>query len=175
MALIGLVSPLSHAHDSAFLACAKYTDHEMRVACLEAVLNEALKQQNATINSSRSKDDAAEKIVGFDRSTIQNSPAAGTATNQERVEAFGLEQQARIVSASEGTEELVDEISALNSIKPNMWYITLNSGQVWQQVHPKRFELRTGDTVQIHSSGWGKNFRLTASRLSGFIQVSRVK
>lgn len=166
---------MSYAQDSAFLACAKYTDREMRVTCLEAALNEALKQQNATTNSSRSKDDTAKKIVGFDRSTIPNAPAAGAATNHDRVDAFGTEKQAQVVTTNTGNEELLDEISALNSIKPNMWNITLNSGQVWQQVHPKRFALKTGDTVRISASRWGNNFRLTTSRLSGFIQVSRVK
>ena len=164
MLLIGLGSSLSYADESDFLACARYTNRAIRFACLDATLQKAIKQQNPTANSPISEENKS-----------LPRPVDNRAANQERVDTFGLEQETRVVSTGEGTEELQDEITALNSIKPNMWDITLNGGQVWRQVLPKRFDLRPGDMVRIYPSRWGNNFRLTTSRLSGFIQVSRVK
>lgn len=76
-----------------------------------------------------------------------------------------------MVTISDATKEPLDEVSTLDIVKPNMLDITLNSGQVY----PKRFGLREGDLVRFYPSRWGDNFKLTTSRLSGFIQVSKVK
>lgn len=163
--MTGLASTASYADDSAFLACGQYTYREMRVACLEAALNDAIMKQNqSTVPGNQ------EQIKGYRRPVTGN-----TTTYQDRVDAFGRENQPRVVSTGEGKEEFYDQISGLNKIKPNIWDITLNSGQVWRQVYPKRFDLRESDTVRIYPSRWGDNFRLTTSRLSGFIQVSRIK
>lgn len=178
--ITGLVSSMVYAQDSAFMACARYTERELRVACLEAALNEAREQRNSEVNSA-----VTEQYQPYP-GNVKRGP-----TYQDRIETFGLEkneesnrgrgetfnqeQTARVFTTADGTDELFDEIAALNSFKPNMWDITLSSGQVWRQVQPKRFNLRRGDTVRIYSSSWGDNFRLTTSRLSGFIQVSRIK
>jgi hypothetical protein len=162
--ILGSGSSLSYADESEFLACARFANRAIRVACLDAVLQKALEGQNPVMHP------AAPQQVRPAPGTVENEAA-----NQGRVDTFGRESQARIVTTGEDQEELHDEISALNNFKPNMWDITLSSGQVWRQTHPKRFDLRTGDTVQIQPSRWGNNFRLTTSRLSGFIQVIRIK
>ena len=179
MILLGFGSPFSYGQDSAFLACAKYTDREMRLSCLDITLTKAIRQQNSKANSDISvatdHDDVAAFGAEKQARDTQVNPDMSAATAHDRVDAFGTEKQARVVTTNAGREALVDEISTLNTIKPDMWYITLDSGQVWQQVHPKRFDLKKGDTVQISPSRWGNNFRLTTAKLSGFIQVSRVK
>lgn len=168
--MLGLGSSLSYGQESAFLECARYTDRDMRVRCLEITLIQALKRQEATANSARRENITTDSVQN------QHLPPAPVETsNQGRVEAYGKENQALVVSRSDGTEELLDEVSGLDTFKPNMLDITLDSGQVWRQVYPKRFDLREGDMVRIYPSRWGDNYRLTTARLSGFIQVSRVK
>ncbi|MDG2175081.1 MAG: hypothetical protein P8M72_02935 [Gammaproteobacteria bacterium] len=94
---------------------------------------------------------------------------------EDRVENFGLEQNARIVVNAEGFDELFDVVTDLEMVRPNMVLITLASGQVWRQIHAKRFNLRKGDEVRIYSSAWGEDYRLVTERLNGFIQIGRVK
>ena len=92
---------------------------------------------------------------------------------ENAVESFGRE--ARVVVNMDGQDELQDVITELLEANPNMWLIRLASGQVWRQTHPKRLNLREGDTVSIYPSRWGENYRLQTPRLSGFIQVLRVE
>lgn len=91
----------------------------------------------------------------------------------DRLESFGRE--ARIVVNADGEDELHDSIAELLMARPNQWLIRLASGQVWEQVHPKRLNLREGDEVRIYPTGWGDNFRLETPRLDGYIQVLRVE
>jgi len=98
---------------------------------------------------------------------------AGT-EDEDRLENFGRGAP-RVVVNEDGEEELNDVITELFLAQPSMWLIRLESGQVWRQVHPKRLNLREGDPVRIYPTGWGDNFRLETSRLSGYIQVLRVE
>jgi hypothetical protein len=53
--------------------------------------------------------------------------------------------------------------------------ITLDNGQVWRQMQPKRYPLQPGYDVRIYSSRWGNSYRLSSPILNGFIQVERVR
>jgi hypothetical protein len=46
---------------------------------------------------------------------------------------------------------------------------------VWRQNIPQRFALKSGQRVTLHSTKWGASYRLSADKLSGFIQVERVR
>ena len=169
--MLGLGSSVSYGQDSAFLECAKYTDRDLRVRCLEITLTQALKRQEAMANPANSQNVMKDSVQNRPLQRPRDSEVA----NQGRIETFGRERQPQVVTRNDGSEELLDEVSDLDVIKPNMLDITLDSGQVWRQVYPKRFALKKGDLVRIYPSKWGDDFRLTTSRLSGFIQVSRVK
>jgi hypothetical protein len=69
---------------------------------------------------------------------------------------------------------LTDTIAALEQRMPNLWLITLTSGQRWVQMLNKPYAMKVGDEVRIYPTIWGGSYRLTASRLSGYIQVQRV-
>ena len=97
-----------------------------------------------------------------------------TTTGADRLEQFGRETT-RVVVNEDGQDELIDVISELEEVGPNVWEVTLASGQVWRQMHPRRYNLRAGQTVRIYPTGWGENFRLETERLAGFIQVARIK
>jgi hypothetical protein len=58
---------------------------------------------------------------------------------------------------------------------PNAYVITLDNGQIWEQVEPKRFPLRPGLEVRIYPTKWGSRYRLHGLGTGGHIQVQRVK
>ena len=156
LCLAGFAPPVLGQHgDSAFVACADINDRQQRIACLEDALE-------AATAPSPLKDTMA-------TTTEPLRPA-----EQQRVESYGREA-AQVVASETGAEALHDTVSSLVLVRPNQWRITLGSGQTWQQVHPKRYNLREGDAVRIHGTTWGDNFRLESGRLSGFIQVLRVE
>lgn len=93
--------------------------------------------------------------------------------SERRVEDFGRET--RVVVNENGEDELYDTVTELDQSRPNLWRIRLASGQLWRQVHPKRYNLKVGDNVRIYPSRWGDDYRLQIDRLSGFIQISRVE
>jgi len=103
----------------------------------------------------------------------RQEPADAVDTEEDRLESFG--RQPRVVVNDDGEDELNDVITELMMAKPNMWLIRLESGQVWRQTHPSRLNLREGGSARIYPTGWGDNYRLETSRLSGFIQVLRVE
>lgn len=91
----------------------------------------------------------------------------------EELADFGL--QSRVLLNEEGESELFDVVVELDMVRPDQWLLTMASGQVWRQTHPRRLNLKKGDNVRIYPSGWGRNFRLETERLSGFIQVLRLE
>jgi len=102
------------------------------------------------------------------------APAAPAATASTAPADFGLREE-----ESEAERELPPEINAkvveLRETVPNAYLITLDNGQVWRQTQPRYdYFLRPGSDVRIYSSRW-RSFRLTSSKLSGHIQVERVR
>ena len=82
---------------------------------------------------------------------------------------------ARVETNDEGLKELIDTVAAVKPLGQNMLEVTLESGQVWRQMLSKRYPVSVGDTVTIRPTRWGSAYRLTSERVSGFIQVQRVK
>jgi hypothetical protein len=96
---------------------------------------------------------------------------------EQEVAGFGREETrtAAVVSGDNNEKQLRDTIAALEQMGPNIWTITLSSGQVWRQMEGKPYRLEVGDSVRIYQSFWGKSYRLTAPRLASFIQVQRIE
>jgi hypothetical protein len=97
---------------------------------------------------------------------------AATSSNADPVENFG--RQARVVQGEDGKAELVDTVSSLEQLGPNLWVVSLEGGQRWRQMLSKRYTLQAGDEVHIYPTKWGSSYRLTAKRLGGYIQVERI-
>jgi hypothetical protein len=66
-------------------------------------------------------------------------------------------------------------ISALRETVPDRYLITLENGQVWRQMLPKKYGLEVGQEVSIYSTRWGKSYRLTVENLGSFVQVERIR
>jgi hypothetical protein len=107
--------------------------------------------------------------------TSQGSAAPATSTDSSRIAAFGAAiGKALLQTDTDGQEMLLDTVTAAKYYKPDIWQVTLSSGQIWRQMNARDFSLRVGDKVQIFPSGWGKSYRLTVEGRSGFIQVERL-
>lgn len=78
-----------------------------------------------------------------------------------------------MVDGEDGAE-LVGTVAGLEQLGPNLWVVTLEGGQQWRQMLSKRYALQVGDEVRIYSTRWGSSYRLSADRLSGYIQVERI-
>ena len=114
------------------------------------------------------------RIFNRDGDEDEAAPAVETAgSTPASVENFGR-TDARVVEREDGASELLDSVAALEQLGPNRWRITLEGGQRWEQMLSKRYALEVGDEVRIYPTRWGESFRLTAERLSGYIQVRRV-
>ncbi len=119
---------------------------------------------------------------GGDDDAEEEAPAAAapaapaTATGDADVDSFGLaSDSARVETDDKGRKELVDTVASVRTLNQNLVEVTLQSGQVWRQMLTKRYPINVGDSVVIRPSRWGSSYRLTSERISGFIQVERVK
>ena len=71
--------------------------------------------------------------------------------------------------------DIISTIAALDEIRPNVYTVELENGQVWRQVGSQRYPLRVGFDVRVYSTRWGHLHRLSAVDRGGFIQVERVR
>lgn len=112
-----------------------------------------------------------------DEAAAPAAPVAASGTTSE-VDSFGRSRGAngaRVETNEEsGLQELVDTVASIRTLNQNLIEVTLESGQVWRQMISKRYPLNVGDAVVIRPTRWGSAYRLTADRLSGFIQVERI-
>ena len=82
-------------------------------------------------------------------------------------------QQAERAEAAEN--EIIATIAALRERQPNAWLITLDNGQMWDQVRPQWYPLRRGQRVRLYPTNWGSSYRLSEFTQGGYIQVQRVR
>lgn len=82
-------------------------------------------------------------------------------------------EQAERAAAAEN--EILATIADLRERQPNAWLITLDNGQMWDQVRPQWYPLTPGDEVRLYPTNWGSSYRLTETSRGGYIQVQRVR
>ena len=118
---------------------------EMNVATAEAVAEE-------------------ENLNWFERRRARRAARAAEREAEERAEA-----------AEVAANEIVATITELRERQPNAWLITLDNGQMWDQVRPQWYPLRPGQQVRLYPTNWGSSYRLTEFTQGGYIQVQRVR
>ena len=108
-----------------------------------------------------------------------DADARDSVVNTDRnVDTFGRQSEAdkaRLIESKRGNTELVDTLAAIEQRAPSLALVTLTSGQKWLQMISKRYPIKVGDEVRIYPSRWGSAYRLTATRVSGYIQVQRLE
>ncbi len=85
------------------------------------------------------------------------------------------EAQERAAAAEAAENEIHATITALRERGPNSWLITLDNGQMWDQVRPQWYPLRPGQQVRLYPTQWGSSYRLSALERGGYIQVTQVR
>ncbi len=148
--------------------------------------------------------DSLERLVCFDRAFagVSAAPAAPAAPAARAVPApapaavapaavappavaaapreMGDEQIKRSTKEREkeaGPTSLTANVSALKETRRDVFRISLDNGQVWQQMDMETlFHIEVGDTVQIDKGALGgyRMARVSGSR-SGWVRVNRVK
>jgi hypothetical protein len=79
------------------------------------------------------------------------------------------------VKENASANELISNVAKLQELDRNRFRITLENGQVWEQMETRRFVLVQGDEVRIYPTRWGNSYRLSSSSHKGFIQVQRLR
>lgn len=102
---------------------------------------------------------------------VAAAPAAAPALGDEAVK-----KHSKATKSNEPTG-LTANVSALKEIGQNLYRISLDNGQVWQQVESASlFQVAVGDTVRIEKGVMG-SYRMsrTSNGQSGWVHVTRVE
>lgn len=94
-----------------------------------------------------------------------------------RAAARAAEREAaeRAEAAEAAENEILATVTDLRERQPNAWLVTLDNGQVWEQVRPEWYPLRPGQEVRLYPTRWGDSYRLSSIVRGGYIQVQRVR
>ena len=106
----------------------------------------------------------ADDLNWFERRRARRAARAAEREAEERAEA-----------AEAAANEIHATITALRERGPNSWLITLDNGQMWDQVRPQWYPLRPGQQVRLYPTNWGSSYRLSEIGRGGYIQVQRVR
>jgi hypothetical protein len=144
-------------------ACVELASPEERLACFGAQVDRVLQEQAQAPPAPSSRAAVPEPASADTASSVAPSqPPPGPASTER-------------AAYREAPIEFVSTVVAVRETVPNSYVITLENGQVWRQMRPKWYPLRPGQTVRVHSTGWGNSYRLTAEDAGSFIQVERVR
>jgi hypothetical protein len=142
-----------------------------RRACFGAQVEGAIEARRTS-----ESDEAPIAVEGGDADQRQaasaKTPARRESPARSRVETRAVDET-RTSDAAD--DEYHGTITSLRERLPNAYVITLDNGQVWTQVQPKRSPLRPGLEVRIYPSKWGSSYRLSGEGTGSFILVRRVR
>lgn len=129
-------------------------------------------QPPAAPPAARAPTNPAPAVAGSD-----SSSGAGTTGNS--ASDFGADQLRRSDArdAEAGPRTLTATIQQLRETRPNVFLMSLDNGQVWQQMDmDSLFHVKEGDTVEINRGRMGGYRMARKSRGgSGWVRVTRVK
>jgi hypothetical protein len=145
-------------------ACARIADQVARLECFDKLARPA---------PSRSVEPAASSAPP--QPVEPQRSAAAPAEDLASAPAASVPSKREARAADRAEREIMSSITALREIQPGRLEVTLANGQVWRQMYSDPYNLLVGHEVKIYPSGFGHYFRLTSTRLRGFIQVERVK
>jgi hypothetical protein len=152
---------------AAIEACARIADQVARLDCFDKLARPVPGRSVETPPSP-----AAPAAVGPPQSSAAAPP---TAADTAPAPAASVPSKREARAAERADREVMSSVTALREIQPGRVEVTLANGQVWRQTYSDSYNLLVGHEVKIYPSGFGQYFRLTSTKLRGFIQVERVK
>jgi hypothetical protein len=170
------------AQSEAGRQCAQIRDSLQRLVCYDRVFQagDATPANAAAPRAAApaaSAPPAATATVRPTAPAVAVAPAAATpapAMGDESVRRNVKEREA--AKATEPTS-LEAKVTALRETRPEIFRVTLDNGQVWQQMDMSSlFHLETGDTIRIEKGTMG-GYRMarTSKGRSGWVRVTRLQ
>jgi len=155
--------------------CIELDSAEARLACFDAQVGGVLDERSTAEPSEPSP-----SIDNADPSRNQPERDAVLTRQAQRVERATARPTAnvpprRAEAEPEAPDEYFGTVVTLRERLPNAHVITLDNGQIWEQVEPKLYPLRPGLEVRIYPTKWGDAYRLNGQGTGGHIKVRRVR
>lgn len=151
--------------------CVKLESAAERIACFGAQVDAAIEERGTA-----ESDDASAVIQDGEADRGRTTGGETLTGPEERARGSA---ETRAVDESRESEAAEDEyrgtIAAIRERMPWSYVITLENGQIWEQVRPKKYPLRPGLEVRIYPTSWGQSYRLSGESTGGYIQVRRVR
>lgn len=192
-ALLGGLVALQPAHgqDSSSVTvdvsqCIRLGSEAERLSCFAAQVDAVLEQHDAagveepvtaTENAAAGQRRGSEDETSSAPERPDQRAAERRAAESRTVKARATEPRVSVQSPQSEPDatEYYGTVVALRERLPNSYVITLDNGQIWEQVEPKRYLLRPGLEVRIYSTRWGGRYRLSGADTGGHIQVRRLR
>jgi hypothetical protein len=182
--LLLLASPAmllaADAQSEAGRQCAQIRDSLQRLVCYDRVF-QAGDAAPATATAPRTAAPAAPATAP---ATARPAPPAVAVASAAApaAPALGDESVRRTVKEKEAAKvaeptSLEAKVTALRETRPEIFRVTLDNGQVWQQMDMSSlFHLETGDTIRIERGAMG-GYRMarTSKGRSGWVRVTRLQ
>jgi hypothetical protein len=128
--------------------------------------------------------DSLQRLVCYDRLFPPGQPAVGVAsapapasTGIDEFGADGIKRSDSERKADSAPRSMTAAVTEARESRPNVFRVTLDNGQVWQQMDmDSLFTVRAGDTVQIERGRLG-GYRMARTGRGGsnWVRVNRVK
>jgi hypothetical protein len=149
--------------------CVELESAEERLACYAAEVDAVVEERGAVESEQAAP-------VREERGTREPSTQDAPQHRQERLAPTrGDTRQADESREPEAEDEYFGTVATLRERLPDSYVITLDNGQIWEQVRPKRYPLRPGLEVRIYATSWGESYRLSGLDSGGYIQVRRIR
>jgi hypothetical protein len=174
LALVSGVALAAQPAGDALQRCAQLKDSLERLVCYDR----AAAAGTASPASPSPATPAAPSMAPAPAPPVQAAPAAAATPPASRE--FGDETVKRTEKervANSGATSLTALVSGLKEYRRNVYMLTLDNGQVWQQMDmDSLFVVKEGDTVQIEKGKLG-GYRMarTSNGRSGWVRVNRIK
>lgn len=155
--------------------CVELKSAEERIACFGAQVDAAIGGRGASESDDSSSAIRADE-ADRGRTARGETRAPPDVHAADRIETRAVDEPRRSdVEVDADEAEYHGTITAIRERLPSAYVITLDNGQVWQQVEPKMYPLRPGLEVRIYPSRWGDSYRLSGEGSGSYIQVRRVR
>jgi hypothetical protein len=176
------LSPCSFAQVADLSGCRAIEDRLERFDCYEALGEDPVSNQQGPATETSPAAPASTSSTPAVVQPVERGRPAPVANSEavpnQDIDKFGTvaaTDDSRLIEGKSGKTELIDTVASVEHRLPTLALVTLKNGQRWLQTINKPYPLKAGDEVRIYPSSYGKAYRLTAPRISGFIQVERLQ
>ena len=143
--------------------CAKQKDSLQRLVCYDHIFQ----AEAAPVAPAKAAPAVAAPAVAA--SVAVPAAAAAPAIGDETLKKVQKEK------ATEAPSHLEARVTALRQMRPELFRLTLDNGQVWQQQEVSTmFHVEVGDSVRIEKGSMG-SYRMAKAGGSGWVRVNRTE